>query len=408
MIPRIVIATIMLALYSPAHGQSERPLTAFAIEAQQAQADGAALADAVTTATGLSMSPLLGMSAVGAWRWYSAAAVERVQLPWHQQPWFWVSGLVLLALFFVGDKIPGFRQFLKPLKLNQNAIFGSLSLLVTAERLATAGSTPVARALAYMSGLMVPTALASTGGEGFPSGIAVSAAWAVALVGGALAAAAVWLVFNAVDVLVLLSPFAPLDALLRSARFVPLAILVVATAISPTLGASVAGAILVGSLLLAGWAFRLTVLGAVVSWDFLMFRRKGPGRDGSVRAFATNVPNAPRRSWGTVSITGATLTFTWRPWLVFPARSATLPPAASVGIGFLSPVVFAAPADGGHELVRLPPRYRGAHAEIAAALGGLAVIELPLVRGIRAAVAWVRGTANQGLSAMNGRQRLAG
>jgi hypothetical protein len=222
-----------------------------------------------------------------------------------------------------------------------------------------------------------------------------------------IAVGAVWLLSNAVDVLVLLSPFAPLDALLRGARLAPLLVLVAAAAISPTLGAIVASAIIVAAVLLAGWAFRLTVFGLVVSWDLLAFRREGPDADGSVRAFATNVPNVPRRTWGTLSRGEGTVTFTWRPWLVLPARSASLPAAGAVGIGLLSPVVFAGPNEGSHELVRLPPRYRGAHGDIAAALGA-EVVEVPLVKGLRAAISWMRGTARQAAVAVRPRPRAVG
>jgi hypothetical protein len=172
-----------------------------------------------------------------------------------------------------------------------------------------------------------------------------------------------------------------------------LALLVVAAAVTPMAGGAVALVIVVLSFFVAGWAFRLAVFGTVFSWDFLTFRREGTAADGSVRAFATSLPQVPCRTWGTLSRGGTGLVFRWRPWLVLPERTAAMPPAASVGIGIVSPVIFGQPEGGGVELVRLPPRYRRAHLEIGKALGGLPAVEVPLVKGIRAAIAWVRGAA---------------
>ena len=51
-------------------------------------------AQAISTITGVAISPLLGVSAVGAWQWFKCAPEKRARLSWYAQPWFWLRGLM--------------------------------------------------------------------------------------------------------------------------------------------------------------------------------------------------------------------------------------------------------------------------------------------------------------------------
>lgn len=413
MLVRVVVTLAALVVGSPGVAQSVESMAAVAAEAQQLATDaqqvsseGDALAAELARVTGVSMNPLLGMTAIGAWRWYTAPPEVRAGLPWHQQPWFWGACLAVLVVFLLADKIPGLRPVVKSATLFKNKASLLLSAPILMGGFANAGSAPVQRALAAVSEVIVPSALAASVE---PSGQAAAATWLAwfgAFILGLAVAGSVWLLSQAIDVLILLSPFAPVDAVLRTVRMAILGLLVAAAAMSPTLGAAVALVIVVVSAFTAGWAFRLTVFGAVLSWDLITFRREGPAPDGSARAFATNIPSVPRRTWGTLSKRGPSLAFTWRPWLVFPTRTAAVPSAAAVGIGLLSPVLFGSAAAGGRELVRLPPRYRGSHLPLAAAFG-LEVVEVPLVRGFRAALAWMRGATSLAAGTVRGQPRTA-
>src|SRR5262245_50674215 len=64
---------------------------------------GIAAAQAISTITGVAISPLLGVSGVGAYKWFKTSPEQRGRLPWFAQPWFWVPALVLVALAFVKD-----------------------------------------------------------------------------------------------------------------------------------------------------------------------------------------------------------------------------------------------------------------------------------------------------------------
>src|SRR5262245_38606238 len=58
---------------------------------------GVEAAQAISTITGVAISPLLGVGAVGAVKYYRTPEAARGRLPWFAQPWFFVPALVLVA-----------------------------------------------------------------------------------------------------------------------------------------------------------------------------------------------------------------------------------------------------------------------------------------------------------------------
>lgn len=60
-------------------------------------APGVALAGALSQVTGVAISPLLGVSTVGAYTWFHAPAEKRASLPWYAQPRYRIIGLLLVA-----------------------------------------------------------------------------------------------------------------------------------------------------------------------------------------------------------------------------------------------------------------------------------------------------------------------
>jgi hypothetical protein len=66
---------------------------------------GVALSQGITEITGVAISPLLGVSSVGAWRYWNTPAAGRAALPWYAQPWAWGTGLALLSLCFLKDSL---------------------------------------------------------------------------------------------------------------------------------------------------------------------------------------------------------------------------------------------------------------------------------------------------------------
>ncbi|MDB3941696.1 hypothetical protein N9406_12115, partial [Verrucomicrobiales bacterium] len=62
---------------------------------------GVALAEGVSQLTGVAVSPLLGVSIIGTWKYFTTPEELRDTLPWICHPIFWCIGFgVLLLCFF--------------------------------------------------------------------------------------------------------------------------------------------------------------------------------------------------------------------------------------------------------------------------------------------------------------------
>ena len=65
---------------------------------------GVEMAQAVSTITGVAISPLLGASAVGAWKYFATnGQAARDKLPWYAQPWFWAPALLIVGICALKD-----------------------------------------------------------------------------------------------------------------------------------------------------------------------------------------------------------------------------------------------------------------------------------------------------------------
>ena len=66
--------------------------------AAQEALPGVKMAEAMSATTGMAISPLLGVSAVGAWRYWQTPPEARGNVPWFAHPWFWGPALFLVLL----------------------------------------------------------------------------------------------------------------------------------------------------------------------------------------------------------------------------------------------------------------------------------------------------------------------
>src|SRR5579859_5145470 len=65
---------------------------------------GVGIAQTLSTITGVAISPLLGVSAVGCYQWCKAETEEqKAKLPWFASPMFWVPAFLLVAACFIKD-----------------------------------------------------------------------------------------------------------------------------------------------------------------------------------------------------------------------------------------------------------------------------------------------------------------
>ncbi len=365
---------------------------------------GEEIARTVTLTTGVPISPLLGVSGLGAWRWWRTPAAARAELPWYARPWFWGPGLFLVFLFAanttIGAAVPGLKKPMDFVEEHENkfsALVASPIVLLEVKRLLGLGFPALAG-----SGVASSAPLAGSG-LAFVSSVEPLAGAAKLFVDlglGVLYLACFFLVFiafHAIQVMIALSPSALLDMLLRGFRLALLGLLGVTSWIHPYLGATLGFAILFIAWLTAGWSFRLTVYGSILSWEFLT------GRDGSadpatapLAAFSQRgLKGVKPRSYGRLAQDGAGgWVFLYRPWLVLPRHSVQLPLGEMAVLkGALSPLLVRHGALRPQTLMRFPPRFRTREAELASRLGAGEVLEGRIVRGFRAAWQWLKDLA---------------
>jgi hypothetical protein len=376
--PLFLLATALSLVFAP---------FAFAATAAGAAPRGdrspaAPIATAVSTVTGIAISPLLGTGAYGAYRWATAKDdTARAALPWYAQMKFWLPALLLVAACAAKDALgaalpPGAKKPLDVLETIENKISG----LVAAGAVVPATMDLFSKMLVDQAGSMAGAGAAAVGPQGLAMIHVASfhASWLldVAMVPfGIAVSAVVWMASHAINVLILLSPWGAIDAALKGARTALLGLVVLTAAINPWVGALLSLVVIVVAYFVAGWAFRLTVFGTVFCWDFLTVRRaRFTPAENDNRMFAgPNLPGVPVRSYGRLGRNASgQLEFVYRPWLVRAPRTANVaaaPAAMAVGKGlFFSTVI----AENVGTLFLLPPRYRGHEEAVvqAYALGG--------------------------------------
>jgi hypothetical protein len=342
------------------------------------------MAEAVSGTTGVAISPLLGVSAVGAWRWAHTPEAARDALPWYASPWFWAPAALLVLLLALKEPmlyfLPGAKKPLDLLEVFEN----KASALIAA---------PVVIDLA------IKTFAAEEAAAGTAAGV-VTAGWgnglalAVTCVALLLVFGCVWLSAHAVNMLILLSPSATLDMLLRGARTSVLGAVVLSAVLNPWLGLLVALLVIYVATRLFGWSWRLMIYGSTVAADWLRWRKEpGVREDGTVPAFLLRATDGlPARASGSLGldVTGQ-LVFRARPLPWLPEAELRPPPSDCLLVRALpGPDLQVRTECGRQAIIGLPPRYRGAEESIAAAWSIEGSSESTVSRGWQAALAWLQ------------------
>jgi len=371
-VPLLPTAAMLAALFAPfafAAGTTT-------VAAHADRSPGAPVAAALSTVTGIAISPLLGTSAYGAFRWFEARDdAARARLPWFAQPKFWVPALLIVALVAAKDALgagvpPGLKKPLDVLETMENKVSGLVAAGAVVPMTVDAFSKLLVDPAGHVaSAPVVP--LAASGLAALPLELAaLDWHWLLDVLLMPLALAVfvvVWLASHAIHVLILLSPWGAIDAALKSARAALLGLVALTAALNPWVGALLSVVVVVAACFIAGWALRLTVCGAVFCWDYLTLRRNRctPAATEN-RIFAgANFPGVPARTYGRLVRRGdGALEFVYRPWLVWPPRTTPAPAEAralAVGRGLIFSTIIAA---DGRTLFLLPPRFRGHEAEV--------------------------------------------
>jgi len=347
-------------------------------------APGVELAQTISLITGVAISPLMGASAVGAWKYFAAKTPEqKAQLPWFAQPWFWVPALLLVGACFLKDTAGK-----KPLDV-ADAIEHKVSGLVATGAFVPMVA-PIFKSAAPHAGLLSLAGFAS-----------IDLSWAYNALMVPVSMAAFFIVFlasNAINILILLSPFTTVDTALKGFRLLVLSSVAASAWANPWLGAAWSLVIIVLAYFIAGWSFRLSWFGTVFVWDFVTFRRKRftPVEGGNKVFLSRKTLGVPSRTYGKLyRDVGGPLVLKYRPWLFLPQRSVALPEGNYVvAKGMIYSEISREDGEQLKSAVLLPPRYRS-HEERLVEIYRLAGVR---DAGLRAAFKWLKQQLGFGAS----------
>jgi hypothetical protein len=345
--------------------------------------------------TGVAISPLMGVGAVGAYHYYKTSPDKRRSLQWFAQPWFWVPALVLVAFVALKD-VAGTAAptaLKKPFDVAE-AIENKISGLIAVGAFVPLVISIFPDAPGTGSGL-IPGADINGYAFAAVSGSSVGNALLTPL--AMLAFAFVWLASHAINMLIILSPFTIVDSALKSFRLAILGLLTGASFASPYLGAAIGVAIIIVSYFIAGWSFRLTTFGTAYIWDYVTFRRCRfqPGTESNWMFTARRVGKAPVRTLGKlVRLANGKLRFDYRPWLFLKRRSFDVPQAHyAVGRGLFCPEIDRVDEANLTAVFVLPPRYLTHEESLSRAYGFDGVRDVGLLKGMKAMWKWLKGLA---------------
>ena len=365
-------------------------------EAQQVLRSGEKISTALATVTSTAISPLVGVSVMGVWRYYHTPRAQRDQLPLIQKPKFWIPILVLLVLIFIKDTFGGFAPLIKkPLDAAEVLFVNHAGLVLIAFPVVL---NEVARVMGLQSlrGLfalmlsepVVYAAMAQSSDVHHLFSIGTAVLYTVV---GLVVTFVVWLVGHSFDVLAMISPFPFLDFLLKTIRNIIFAVLAITALISPHLGLLLCLGVIVFSILIFGWALRTAVFGTVYAVGLLRVllfdAQDKPNPGEGVPAFSTRVHKVPRRTYGRLH-TGqdGKLMFGYRRLLVGPEKKVVVGKASSFEVGqgiFFPSVIEPIESAGKHRVVfRLLPTHRGAEETVRACLEFAKVRDIRFTKGI--------------------------
>jgi len=349
---------------------------------------GLEAAQAISTITGVAISPLLGVSGVGVWKYFKTAPEHRAKLAWYAQPWFWVPAMLLVVVVFVkdtfGTALP--TAVKKPFDVAE-AIENKISGLVAA-----GAFVPL---IAAIFGSLGGDDSALYGDAGLAI-IDVSSLFNILTIPFAIAAfAVVWMVSHVINVLIIISPFTSVDAALKSFRLFILSTVAGTAFINPYVGAVWSLIIVLVCWYLSGWAFRMMTLGAVFTWDLVSFRssRFKVEPDADWVFTAREMDRTPIRTYGQLSRgPQGELVLSYRPWLFLPKRSQTLPAGQyAVGKGMFYSELIKLEGEDTTTAATLPPRYRSHEEELSSVYMLAGVQDVGMVKGLKAVWNWMTG-----------------
>lgn len=398
-LPVLAVLSVFLFCAAPGWGEEHQP----ASSTNRLLLDGEFIATEISKVTGCAISPILGISVLGAYTYYTTPAQERDHLPWHAAPQFWMPLLVVLLGIILKDsaKVALPKIIMVPLdaaetllEKNTSAV---LALIVLLTSLTGRGLAQLQLPALTFSPLSPASAHAATEGAQAAAGMAGMLELGALLLVVLVVYSVVWIVSHSVNILIFLCPFSAIDLLLTLGKNSVIALLLGAYLLHPLAGLMLSLVIILISLLLFSWSLRFVLFGTLLSLDLLRGSSQSlPDDTRTVQAFACRgLAGVPAVSYGRLRRLDDTLVFTYHPWLVLRARSVTLREncgAYLLGKGRYSALLIREQGNNGKftPLCRLRPRYNSHEQQIAEMFGLNGVRDLSLGKTLRDGVGWLR------------------
>lgn len=348
------------------------------------------LAESISTTTGVAISPLVVMGALGAYKYCTTDEGSRGGLEWFCHPAVWglalgIGGLLLLKSTgkviipapFVApvDALDHFaRHTAKPIAGICTAVPASMKAVA-----AFGALNQTQEGVMYASALPL---------DGIPG-------WGIATAITSFIFAVVWMSFNAVDTLVMLCPFGPVELISKLLKGFILVLIVAFAALSPVLALILCAVIILIATKVAGWAYRLTIFGFVLMYDLLMpgSARKRIDLSAPHAFVKCKAKKIPARTYGRITNEPEGLVFRYRPVFFAPTRKVVLPSTERY-------IVKGILMSGMNDSVKtkqfckasFPPRYKKQEEAIAANLRITDIRDCSLIRGWKGFKLWFSDT----------------
>lgn len=348
---------------------------------------------------GVSISPLLGIGALGAYGYFQEPMQQRNQLPWFNSPKFWIPILIFLIIItskdFITTTFPFLHFLNKPLDAVEN-FENIISAIVAMPIIITLLNDANTELFSIVSSCLKDLNISIPANDQFvEAGILQGLKTASFIVVGCISFILVWLASHSINVLILLSPFGFIDLILRVFRFSIIGILVISSVIHPFLGLLFCILLIFIAYRISGWSFRLLVFGTIFSYDILSRKhKKNKINSEKILAFSgKSIHKIPTRTYGYLKRNeDNSIEFIFKPWLIKPARSIVISEASinfEIGKGLVYPVILESNTKSNKIHFRLPPRYRSHEIELNDVLGIKTLREIGMLKGLRAMRQWV-------------------
>lgn len=357
---------------------------------------------AVAGVTGIAISPLLGTGAYGAYQYFRTPTEERANLPWFAQVSFWLPALGLVGAVAAKDVAgaalpPGWKKPLDVLDTLENKVTGLVAAGVVVPFSMSVLSKVI---LGGGDGMALNPEVISTGSLATIHLAAIDWSWLLNILTvpfGVAIYAVVWMASHAINGLILLSPWGAIDASLKAAKTALFGLVTLSASIDPWFGAILSLVVILISVLIAGWSFRLTIFSWIFCWDFFTRRNRrfSVGMHRTSVFAGVGLKGVPQRTYGKlVHGDAGNNTFVYKPWMVMKEKTVSFPDGDNLAAG--RGAFFSNVTDGEHEVLVLPPRYRSHEAEMASMYGFKQGVE-PI--GLNKAWSWLRSAMGFGSKA---------